>query len=122
MLDNDAVRILSYTHREREDPMIKLAPSILSADFARLGEEVADVTAGGADYIHFDVMDGVFVPNLSIGIPVLKSLRKATDAFLDVHLMVTRPQRYVGAFCKAGADLVTVHLEAAEPQDLFAAI
>ena len=102
--------------------MIKLAPSILSADFARLGEEVTDVTAGGADYIHFDVMDGVFVPNLSIGIPVLKSLRKATGAFLDVHLMITRPQRYVGAFCQAGADLVTLHLEAAEPQDLFAAI
>ena len=102
--------------------MIKLAPSILSADFARLGEEVADVTAGGADYIHFDVMDGVFVPNLSIGIPVLKSLRKAIDAFLDVHLMITQPQRYVGTFCQAGADLVTLHLEAAEPQDLLAAI
>ncbi len=102
--------------------MIKLSPSILSADFAKLGAEVEDIKRGGADYVHVDVMDGMFVPNISIGIPVVKSLRKATDMFLDVHLMIDQPHRYVEDFCKAGADLVVFHVEADQPQNIQKAI
>lgn len=102
--------------------MLKIAPSILSADFARLGEEIASVRQGGADWIHFDVMDGRFVPNISIGLPVLSSVRKATDLFLDVHLMIEEPVKYAGRFCDAGADLVTVHAEADTPENISAAI
>lgn len=102
--------------------MIKIAPSILSADFTRLGEEIEEIRTGGADYIHFDVMDGVFVPNISIGIPVLISVRKYTDMFLDVHLMIDKPVRYAEAFCKAGADLVMFHVEADSYQNISEAI
>ena len=88
-----------------------IAPSILSADFARLGDEVAKVERAGADLIHFDVMDGHFVPNLSIGIPVLESLRKVTRLPLDAHLMISEPDKYVEAFAKAGANSISVHSE-----------
>ncbi|MDE6880926.1 MAG: ribulose-phosphate 3-epimerase [Oscillospiraceae bacterium] len=90
--------------------MVKIAPSILSADFANLEQEVR--RAAGADYIHVDVMDGLFVPNITVGIPVVRSLRAVTDLPLDVHLMIDRPIRYVERFCEAGADIVTVHAEA----------
>ena len=90
----------------------KLAPSILSADFGRLAEHVQEAQAGGADWIHVDVMDGHFVPNISIGPPVVKAVRRAASLPLDVHLMIERPERYLESFAAAGADLITVHLEA----------
>ena len=91
-----------------------LAPSMLSADFKKLGEEIRTIEENGAEYLHFDVMDGIFVPNISFGIPVLKSIRPATKMVCDVHLMITEPIRYVKAFADAGADLITIHLEACE--------
>ena len=102
--------------------MIKIAPSILAADFAKLGAEVDDIRLGGADYVHFDVMDGCFVPNISIGVPVLSSLRRATEMFIDAHLMIVEPIRYVEAFCRAGADLVNVHVEADSENKIHAAL
>jgi len=92
--------------------MIKLAPSILSADFARLGEQIDEVVGAGADYIHVDVMDGHFVPNITIGAPVVASIRRVTSLPLDVHLMIEHPERYISDFAKAGADIITVHVEA----------
>jgi ribulose-phosphate 3-epimerase len=93
--------------------VIKIAPSILSADFARLADGVAAAEAAGADWIHVDVMDGHFVPNITIGPPVVAALRRVTDLPLDVHLMIDAPERYVEAFADAGADILTVHQEAA---------
>ena len=100
--------------------MVKIAPSILSADFANLERDIHRIA--DADYVHVDVMDGVFVPNISIGIPVVQSIRKVTELPLDVHLMITQPVRYVEQFCDAGADLVTVHVESDFPENIQAAI
>ncbi|MBQ1351977.1 MAG: ribulose-phosphate 3-epimerase [Oscillospiraceae bacterium] len=96
--------------------MVKIAPSILSADFANLEREIRQIKT--ADYVHVDVMDGCFVPNISIGIPVVESIRRVTDLPLDVHLMIDRPSRYVEAFAKAGADLLTIHVEADIPEEI----
>ena len=100
--------------------MIKISPSILSADFANLQRDIEAIST--ADYVHVDVMDGLFVPNISIGIPVVKSIRPVTELPLDVHLMIDRPVRYVEQFCDAGADIVTCHVEADTEENIRAAI
>jgi ribulose-phosphate 3-epimerase len=92
---------------------VKLAPSILSADFARLGEQVRESEAAGADYIHIDVMDGRFVPPITLGIPIVEAVRRVTGLTLDIHLMIEEPERHVGAFMDAGGDILNVHVEAA---------
>ena len=89
--------------------MVKIAPSILSADFSKLGEEVIKLHDAGADFIHIDVMDGEFVPNISFGMPVIKAIRNKTDKVFDVHLMINNPQRYIDDFIDAGGDILTLH-------------
>ena len=100
------------SHAAKDDDRVLVAPSILSADFARLGEEVAAVEKAGADWIHVDVMDGRFVPNITLGPPIVKAIRKVTKLPLDVHLMIVEPERYVDAFAEAGSDTITIHVEA----------
>ena len=102
--------------------MAKIAPSILSADFANLERDIHDLEKNHADWVHVDIMDGIFVPNISIGIPVVAALRKVTDLPLDVHLMIDRPIRYVEEFVKAGADYLTIHIEADQPQNTLEAL
>ena len=97
--------------------MIKIAPSILSADFSRLGEEVVRLHEAGADFIHIDVMDGKFVPNITFGMPVIKAIRNKTNKVFDVHLMIDNPQSYIDEFIAAGADIITLHYEAEKHLD-----
>ena len=102
--------------------MVKVAPSILSADFVNLERDIRALGPAGADYVHVDVMDGCFVPNITIGIPVVAAIRRVTELPLDVHLMIDRPLRYVDDFCKAGSDLLSVHVEADTEENTLEAL
>ncbi len=99
--------------------MAKAAPSILSSDFLHLGRDIQNLSRNGADYIHIDIMDGLFVPNISVGLPVVAAIRPATALPMDVHLMIERPIRYVERFCSAGADILTVHVEADRQENIL---
>ena len=92
--------------------MIKVSPSMLACDFTKYGAEIEKITKAGAEYVHLDIMDGVFVPNISFGLPLVEAARKVTDAVLDVHLMIVEPEKYVEKFAKAGADIIVFHYEA----------
>ena len=102
--------------------MIKVSPSILSADFGNMERDIRALKTAGAEYVHVDIMDGHFVPNISMGFPMVEALRKVTDLVLDVHLMIDRPLRYVERFCKAGADILTVHVEADTEENTIEAL
>lgn len=102
--------------------MNRVSPSILSADFVNLERDIRALTPAGADYVHIDVMDGLFVPNISIGLPVVSAIRRVTELPLDVHLMIDRPIRYVERFCRAGADILTVHIEADTQENTLEAL
>ena len=102
--------------------MLKVAPSILSADFVNLERDIRALTPAGADYVHVDVMDGLFVPNITIGIPVVAAIRNITELPLDVHLMIDRPIRYIDDFCKAGSDILTIHVEADSEENTIVAL
>lgn len=102
--------------------MIKVSPSILSADFVNLERDIRALSSAGADYVHVDVMDGIFVPNITIGIPVVAAIRRITELPLDVHLMIDRPLRYVDDFCKAGSDILTIHVEADTSENTLTAL
>lgn len=102
--------------------MIKVSPSILSADFVNLERDIRALSSAGADYVHVDVMDGIFVPNITIGIPVVAAIHRVTELPLDVHLMIDRPLRYVDDFCKAGSDILTIHVEADTAENTLTAL